>query len=227
MTKTQRFVELMIRVYEKKRFTVEELAIEFNVSYRTMLRYLQELSGMGVPLYSEVGKNGGYSILDSKSRPTLVRNPALPFKRVVKPATYVVGVELKVPFTAVYMTQVLIPKLWEEFNATSYEVPEVQDNLSRIGAVMRRSEVFHYVAGVEVPNPHQIPAGMAKVILPTREYAVYSHLGVSSREETDESYLYLLEKLRKQGLDHDPTAYSLETFQLIRPDELNIYIPLK
>lgn len=53
LTKTQRLNEVMARVYEKKKFTVDELAEEFQVSYRTMLRYLQELSGMGVPLYSE------------------------------------------------------------------------------------------------------------------------------------------------------------------------------
>lgn len=62
LTKTQRLNEVMARVYEKQKFTVDELAEEFQVSYRTMLRYLQELSGMGVPLYSEVGKHGGYSI---------------------------------------------------------------------------------------------------------------------------------------------------------------------
>jgi predicted DNA-binding transcriptional regulator YafY len=69
LTKTQRLNEVGSRIYEKQQFTVDELAEEFQVSYRTMLRYLQELSGMGIPLYSEVGKHGGYSVLKSRTPP--------------------------------------------------------------------------------------------------------------------------------------------------------------
>ncbi|WP_309244083.1 HTH domain-containing protein [Paenibacillus sp. GbtcB18] len=67
LTKTQRLHDVMARIYEIQKFTVDEPAQEFHVSYRTMLRYLQELSGMGVPLYSEVGKHGGYSLLKNSS----------------------------------------------------------------------------------------------------------------------------------------------------------------
>ncbi|GAA0850402.1 hypothetical protein GCM10008915_63320 [Bifidobacterium pullorum subsp. gallinarum] len=49
MPKTERILKVMQRVYERQNFTVGELAEEFSVSYRTMLRYLHELSHLGVP----------------------------------------------------------------------------------------------------------------------------------------------------------------------------------
>lgn len=59
-------------VNRRKRFTVRELAQEFGVSKRTILRDLQELSEMGVPLYSEVGPHGGYQVLNERILPPIV-----------------------------------------------------------------------------------------------------------------------------------------------------------
>jgi predicted DNA-binding transcriptional regulator YafY len=53
---------LLIRVQTRPRFTAAELAEEFGVSRRTMLRDLAALSGMGVPLQSTPGPGGGYSL---------------------------------------------------------------------------------------------------------------------------------------------------------------------
>ena len=50
MSRTARLLELLIRVQTKPRFTAQELAEEFGVSRRTMLRDLRALSEMGVPL---------------------------------------------------------------------------------------------------------------------------------------------------------------------------------
>ncbi|WP_067621512.1 helix-turn-helix transcriptional regulator [Alicyclobacillus acidiphilus] len=71
MSKSRRLIELMMAVNRKRKFTVKELAEEFGVSTRTMLRDLQELSGMGVPLYSEVGAGGGYRVLTERSLPPI------------------------------------------------------------------------------------------------------------------------------------------------------------
>ena len=62
MSRTARLLELMIRVQTKPRFTAAELAEEFEVSRRTMLRDLTALSRMGVPLRSTPGPGGGYSL---------------------------------------------------------------------------------------------------------------------------------------------------------------------
>src|SRR5215203_5049391 len=52
----------MVRVQAKPRFTAAELAEEFGVSRRTILRDLQTLLGLGVPLRSTPGPGGGYSL---------------------------------------------------------------------------------------------------------------------------------------------------------------------
>jgi predicted DNA-binding transcriptional regulator YafY len=71
MSKSKRLLELMMMVNRKRKFTVKELANEFNVSSRTILRDLQELSELGVPLYSEVGPHGGYQVLNERILPPI------------------------------------------------------------------------------------------------------------------------------------------------------------
>ena len=71
MPKSKRLLELMMTVNRKRKFTVKELAEEFGVSNRTMLRDLQELSELGVPLYSEVGPHGGYQVLKERILPPI------------------------------------------------------------------------------------------------------------------------------------------------------------
>jgi predicted DNA-binding transcriptional regulator YafY len=62
VSRTARLLELLIRVQTRPRFTAAELAEEFEVSRRTMLRDLRALSEMGVPLRSTPGPGGGYSL---------------------------------------------------------------------------------------------------------------------------------------------------------------------
>lgn len=62
MSRTERLLELITTVRARPRFTVQEMADEFGVSRRTMLRDLHALSAMGVPLASVSGPGGGYSL---------------------------------------------------------------------------------------------------------------------------------------------------------------------
>ena len=71
MNKAERLVALMMTVNRMHKFTVQELADQFCVSRRTMLRDLQELSGMGVPLYAEPGPHGGYQVLRERILPPI------------------------------------------------------------------------------------------------------------------------------------------------------------
>lgn len=71
MSKSKRLMELMMTVNRKRKFTVGELAREFGVSRRTILRDLQELGELGVPLYSEVGPHGGYQVLRERLLPPI------------------------------------------------------------------------------------------------------------------------------------------------------------
>jgi len=69
MSKSKRLMELMMTVNTRRKFTARELADEFGVSMRTILRDLQELSELGFPLYSEVGPHGGYHVLRERVLP--------------------------------------------------------------------------------------------------------------------------------------------------------------
>lgn len=71
MSKSKRLIDLMMTVNRKRKFKVKELAEEFGVSTRTILRDLQELSELGVPLYSEVGPHGGYQVLRERILPPI------------------------------------------------------------------------------------------------------------------------------------------------------------
>ncbi|MEI4832591.1 YafY family protein [Bacillus sp. FJAT-53711] len=75
MSKTGRLFELLITLNTKHRFTVQELANEFSVSRRTMLRDLQLLSEMGIPLFSSSGPNGGYTLIKEQKLPTISLTP--------------------------------------------------------------------------------------------------------------------------------------------------------
>lgn len=72
MNKTQRLIQLMMTVNERMTFTTKELAKEFGVSERTMHRDLQELSELGMPLYTEFGPHGGYRLLKKRMLPPIL-----------------------------------------------------------------------------------------------------------------------------------------------------------
>ncbi|MFC4099084.1 helix-turn-helix transcriptional regulator [Paenibacillus xanthanilyticus] len=71
MKKTERLVELLLTINTRQKFTLKELADRFDVSKRTVLRDMNELSAMGVPIYAELGVHGGYRILKERSLPPI------------------------------------------------------------------------------------------------------------------------------------------------------------
>ena len=71
MSKTERLIAMMMTINSKRHFTVGELAEEFSVSKRTILRDLQVLEEVGFPLYSEVGAAGGYHVLKERVLPPI------------------------------------------------------------------------------------------------------------------------------------------------------------
>jgi predicted DNA-binding transcriptional regulator YafY len=63
MSRTTRLLEILITLQTTSHFTVAQIAEEFDVSRRTMLRDLHALSEMGVPLAAVPGPGGGYSLI--------------------------------------------------------------------------------------------------------------------------------------------------------------------
>jgi len=68
MARVQRLFEVVVKRKSKPHFTVGELAEEFHVSRRTMLRDLRSLSEMGAPLAASPGPHGGYSLIMRRMR---------------------------------------------------------------------------------------------------------------------------------------------------------------
>lgn len=71
MQKSQRLIQLIMLINAKKSFTVRELADEFGLSTRTITRDLQELSELGIPIYSIQGRGGGYKLLRERLLPPI------------------------------------------------------------------------------------------------------------------------------------------------------------
>ncbi len=59
-----RLVSLMLILQRRGRATAAQLADELEVSRRTILRDIEELSGAGVPVYAVRGPGGGFELLD-------------------------------------------------------------------------------------------------------------------------------------------------------------------
>lgn len=71
MKKAERLNQELIYLHDKKQFQLANLMETFQISKRTALRDVQELEAMGLPLYVENGRNGGYRILHNTLLPPI------------------------------------------------------------------------------------------------------------------------------------------------------------
>lgn len=71
MSKIKRLERLLLSINSKKQFTLKELAVEFQVSTRTIQRDLLSLIEMGLPIVSEFGPHGGYRIENDRILPPI------------------------------------------------------------------------------------------------------------------------------------------------------------
>jgi predicted DNA-binding transcriptional regulator YafY len=71
MSKIKRLERLLLSINTKKQFTLKELAVEFQVSTRTIQRDLLRLIEMGLPIISEFGPHGGYRIENDRILPPI------------------------------------------------------------------------------------------------------------------------------------------------------------
>lgn len=74
MSKTRLLFDLIMYVNARRQFTAQDVAYAFNISLRTAHRYLSELGELGVPLYTEPGRSGGYRVLNNRVLPPILFN---------------------------------------------------------------------------------------------------------------------------------------------------------
>lgn len=72
LSKAKRLLDILIFASAKKVFTAQEIADEFNISVRTVHRYILDLGDMGLPIYAEQGRNGGYKVLTNRVIPPIL-----------------------------------------------------------------------------------------------------------------------------------------------------------
>lgn len=69
MKKTERINTIMRYINNRAHFTISEIMREFNISRSTAIRDIKEIEAMGMPLVSEVGRDGGYFVLHNSVLP--------------------------------------------------------------------------------------------------------------------------------------------------------------
>jgi predicted DNA-binding transcriptional regulator YafY len=70
-----RLLSMLFLFQSRRQWTVAELSDELDVSDRTVHRYIGMLEEMGIPLYSERGPYGGFSLLRTYKLPPLIFTP--------------------------------------------------------------------------------------------------------------------------------------------------------
>ena len=70
-----RLLSMLFLFQSRRHWTVRELAGELDVSQRTVHRYIDMLEELGIPLYSERGPYGGFSLLRSYKLPPIIFTP--------------------------------------------------------------------------------------------------------------------------------------------------------
>ncbi|HDR7417686.1 TPA: WYL domain-containing protein, partial [Bacillus cereus] len=65
MKKTERINDMLIFLNNKRYFNFKDLMARYDISKSTALRDIQSLEEIGVPIYSELGRNGSYKIIEN------------------------------------------------------------------------------------------------------------------------------------------------------------------
>ncbi|MCS0789046.1 HTH domain-containing protein [Cytobacillus firmus] len=71
MKKVERINVMMRYINNRAHFTISEIMREFNISRSTAIRDIREIEAMGMPLVAEIGRDGGYFVMNNSVLPTV------------------------------------------------------------------------------------------------------------------------------------------------------------
>lgn len=71
MKKVERINIIMRYINNRSHFTISEIMQEFNISRSTAIRDIREIEAMGMPLVAEVGRDGGYFVMNNSVLPNV------------------------------------------------------------------------------------------------------------------------------------------------------------
>ncbi len=71
MKKVERINTIMRYINNRSHFTISEIMREFNISRSTAIRDIREIEAMGMPLEAEVGRDGGYAVMNNSILPSI------------------------------------------------------------------------------------------------------------------------------------------------------------
>ncbi|WP_340029389.1 HTH domain-containing protein [Paenibacillus sp. FSL H7-0940] len=71
MKKVERINTITRYINNRAHFTISEIMREFNISRSTAIRDIREIEAMGMPLVAEVGRDGGYFVMNNSLLPTV------------------------------------------------------------------------------------------------------------------------------------------------------------
>lgn len=200
MLKTERLLETVFLLLDKRKVTAEELATRFGVSKRTVLRDMESLSLAGIPIYSRQGKEGGFSLME-----TFILDKSLLTAEEQK--EILSALETMKPFTENH-TEKLLMKLKGIFSSPEPRTDWLEVDFFRWGKKNGDSERFN----------------LLKSCILKRQPVAFVYSGTSGKTEKRQVYpLKLVFKKNTwylQGFCPDKNDY--RTFKLNRLRELSV-----
>lgn len=200
MLKTERLLETVFLLLDKRKVTAEELATRFGVSKRTVLRDMESLTLAGIPIYSRQGKEGGFSLME-----TFILDKSLLTAEEQK--EILSALETMKPFTENH-TEKLLMKLKGIFSSPEPRTDWLEVDFFRWGKKNGDSERFN----------------LLKSCILKRQPVAFVYSGTSGKTEKRQAYpLKLVFKKNTwylQGFCPDKNDY--RTFKLNRLRELSV-----
>lgn len=200
MLKTERLLETVFLLLDKRKVTAEALAARFGVSKRTVLRDMESLALAGIPIYSRQGKEGGFSLME-----TFILDKSLLTAEEQK--EILSALETMKTFTENH-TEKLLVKLKGIFSSPEARTDWLEVDFSRWGKKTGDSEKFN----------------LLKSCILKRQPVAFVYSGTSGKTENRQAYpLKLVFKKNTwylQGFCPDKNDYRI--FKLNRLRELSV-----